>query len=63
MSKCTSVAGHFDGHVDLLKQHGVHHLMQHDQGYTGSHWTPPLGGYLLRIAQAAARVTANKTTM
>jgi hypothetical protein len=36
--------------------------MQHVQGYTGSHWTPPSGNYLLRIALAAAR-TANKTTM
>jgi hypothetical protein len=36
--------------------------MQHVQGYTGSHWTPPSGDYSLRIALAAAR-TANKTTM
>jgi Na+/melibiose symporter-like transporter len=31
--------------------------MQHDQGFTRSHWTPPSGDYSLRIAQAAARVT------
>jgi hypothetical protein len=37
--------------------------MQHFQGYTGSHWTPPSGDYLLRITSAAARATANKTTM
>jgi len=37
--------------------------MQHDQGFTGSHWTPPLGDYLLRIAQAAARATINSTIM
>jgi hypothetical protein len=37
--------------------------MQHIQGYTGNHWTPPSGNYLLRIALVAARVTANKTTM
>jgi hypothetical protein len=37
--------------------------MQHVQGYTGSHWMPPLGDYLLRIASAAARVTENKTKM
>jgi hypothetical protein len=36
--------------------------MQHVQGYTGSHWTPPSGDYSLRIALAAAR-TANKTRM
>ena len=40
-----------------------HRPMQHVQGYTGSHWTPPLGDYSLRIALAAARATANKTTM
>jgi hypothetical protein len=33
--------------------------MQHDQGFTGSHWTLPSGDYLLRISQAAARVTIN----
>ena len=37
--------------------------MQHVQGYTGSHWTPPSGNYSLRIALAAARATANKITM
>jgi hypothetical protein len=37
--------------------------MQHVQGYTGSHWTPPSGDYSLRIALAATRATANKTTM
>jgi hypothetical protein len=28
-----------------------------------AHWMPPLVDYLLRIAPAAARATANKTTM
>jgi hypothetical protein len=37
--------------------------MQHVQGYTGSHWTPSSGDYSLRITSAAARATANKTTM
>ena len=37
--------------------------MQHDQGFTGSHWTPPLGDYSLRIAPAAARATANEMTI
>jgi len=32
-------------------------------GLPGSHWTLPLGNYSLRIAPAAARATANKTTM
>jgi len=37
--------------------------MQYDQGFAGSHWTPPSGNYWLCITPAAARVTANKTTM
>jgi hypothetical protein len=37
--------------------------MQHDRGFTGSHWTPPSGNYLLRIAQAAARATITSTIM
>jgi hypothetical protein len=36
-----------------------HRPMQHGR----SHWTPPPGNYLLHIAPAAARATANKTTM
>jgi len=37
--------------------------MQRDQGFTGSHWTPPSGNYLLHIAPAAARATINTTIM
>jgi len=37
--------------------------MQHDQGFTGSHWTPSSGDYSLRIAQAAARAIINTTMM
>jgi hypothetical protein len=62
-SKCTSVAAHFEGlaHVPVLC--GVHCLMQHVQGYSGSHWTPPPGNYSLCIAPVATGATANKTTM
>jgi hypothetical protein len=35
--------------------------MQQFQGYLGSHWTLPLGNYLLHIAPAATRATANDT--
>jgi hypothetical protein len=62
-NKCTSIAGHFDGHEEALKQYMWHRLMQHVQGNIGSHWMPPSADYLLRIASAAARATANKTTM
>ncbi len=53
----------FDGHADALKQYTWHCPMQHVQGYTGSHWMPPLGNYLLRITPAAARVTGKQMTM
>jgi hypothetical protein len=59
--KCTLSATCFDDHGSLLVQYKVHCLMQHVQGYSRSHWKPPLGKYLLRIAPAAARATANKT--
>jgi hypothetical protein len=34
--------------------------MQHVQGYPESHWTLPLGDYLLHIALAATKATANE---
>jgi hypothetical protein len=63
MNECTSVAGHFNGHAEALKQYMRHCPMQQVQGYTGSHWTLPSGDYSLRIAPAAARTTINKITM
>jgi hypothetical protein len=54
--------GYFDGHGGAPEQYRQHCPMQYVQGYTRSHWTPPLGNYLLRIAPAAARATANKMT-
>ena len=62
-SKCASVAGHFDGHAEALKRYMWHHLMQHVHGFTGSHWTPPSGDYLLRIDPSAARAAINSTIM
>ena len=56
-NKCTSAAGHFDGHGSALVPYGAHRPMQHDQGLTGSHWTQPLGNYSLRIAPVATRAT------
>jgi hypothetical protein len=61
MNKCTSLAGHFDGHGDALEQYRWHFPMRHVQGYSGSHWTPPSGNYSLRIPPAVARATANET--
>jgi hypothetical protein len=62
-NKCTSFASRFDGHSGAPEQYRWHCLMRHVQGYFGSHWMLPLGDYLLRIAPAATRATANKTTM
>jgi hypothetical protein len=62
-NKCTSSAGRFDGHGGAPEQYRRHCPMQHIQGYSGSHWTPPLGNYLLRIAPAAARATGKQTTI
>jgi hypothetical protein len=59
-NKCTSIAGHFDGHAEALKQFMRHCPMDDVQGHIGSHWMPPLVDYLLRIAPVDARATANK---
>jgi hypothetical protein len=61
--KCTSVVAHFKGLAHAPVLWGVHCPMQHVQGYSRSHWTPPLGNYSLCIALAAARATANKIMM
>jgi len=62
-NKCPSVAGHFDGRGEALKQYMWHCPMKHVHGYTGSHRTSPSGDYSLRFASAVTRATANKTTM
>jgi len=46
-NECTSVAGHFDGHAEAMKQYMRHRPMQHVHGYSGSHWTLPSGNYSL----------------
>jgi hypothetical protein len=61
--KCTSFAGCFDGHDGPLVQYKEHCPMQQVQGYTGGHWMPPLGNYLLRIAPVATRATGKLTMM
>jgi hypothetical protein len=62
-NKCTSSAGPFDGHGGAPEQYRRHRPMRHVQGYSGSHWTLPLGNYWLRIAPAAARATGKQTTI
>ncbi len=54
--KCRRIAGDFDCHADAAVQRGAHRPMEHVQGFTGSHWMPPSGKCLCRIAPAAAMV-------
>jgi hypothetical protein len=62
-NECTSVIGHFDCHGGAPGQYRQQCPMQHIQGSLRSHWMPPLGNYLLRIAPAAARATGKQTTI
>jgi hypothetical protein len=61
--KCTSSAGHFDSHGGTPVQCDAHHPMQHVQGYSRSHWMPPLGNYSLCVTPAATRATGKQTMM
>jgi len=54
--KCRQIAGDFDCHGDAAVRRGAHLPIEHIQGFTGSHWMPPSGKYLHRIAPAAAMV-------
>jgi hypothetical protein len=62
-NECTLSAGCFDGLGGAPEQYRRHRLMQHVQGYSGSHWMPPSGNYWLRIAPAAARAMGKQTTI
>ncbi len=50
------IAGNFDCNADAAVRRGAHRPMEHVQGFTGSHWMPPSGKCLRRIAPAAAMV-------
>jgi hypothetical protein len=52
-----------EGHGSAPGGYRRHRPMRHVQGYLGSHWMPPSGKYLLRIAPAAARATGKQTTI
>jgi hypothetical protein len=59
-STCSSIVGHFNGHGSPPVQYEAHCPMQHVQGYSGSHWMPALGDYLLCIAPWLPGQQANK---
>jgi hypothetical protein len=54
--KCRQLDDNFDGHGDAAVQRGAHCPMKHIRGFTRSHWMPPSGECLRRIAPAAAIV-------
>jgi hypothetical protein len=54
--KCRRIDGNFDCHGDAAVHLGVHLLIEHIKGFTRSHWMPPSGECLHRIAPAAAMV-------
>jgi hypothetical protein len=45
--KWTNFAGHFDSRGSALV-YRAHHLMEEVQGFTRSHWMPPLGKYYVQ---------------
>jgi hypothetical protein len=55
-NKCRQIARDFDCHADVAVQRGSHRPMEHIQGFTWSHWMPPLVECLRHIAQAATMV-------
>jgi hypothetical protein len=56
--KCRQIAGNFDCHADVAVWPRAHLPIEHIQGFTWSHWMPPLasGECLCHIAPAAAMV-------
>jgi hypothetical protein len=59
-NECTSNVTHFDGHADVPVQCRLHRPMEGVQGFTQSHWTPPLGEYSHRIAPADNKVVCKE---
>jgi hypothetical protein len=54
--KCRRPAGDFDCLTKAAVRRGAHQPIEHIQGFTRSHWMPPLGECLCRTAPAAIMV-------
>jgi len=54
--KSRRMDGNFDCHGNVAVRRGAHRLMEHIQGFTRSHWMPPSGECLRRIALTATMV-------
>jgi hypothetical protein len=48
INKYTYKAGRFDGHGNAPVCNRVHRPMEEIQGFTRSHWTPPMGKYYVQ---------------
>jgi len=53
---CRRIPGYFNCWMDAAVQHGSHHPLEHVHEFTRSHWIPPSGECLRRIAPAAVIV-------
>jgi hypothetical protein len=54
--KCRRIDGNFYCHGDAAVRRGAHRPIEHVQGFTQSHWMPPLVECSHCIAPAAAMV-------
>jgi hypothetical protein len=54
--KCRQIAGDLDCHTDAVVRLESHRPLEHVHGFTRSHWMPPSGECLRRIAPAAVMV-------
>ena len=52
--KCRQIADNCNCHGDAAEKSRAHCPVEHIQGFTRSHWMPPLGECLHQIAPAAA---------
>jgi len=59
--KCRQIDD-FDDHGDAAVRCGAHRPMEHIQGFTRSHWMPPLGKCLRCIAPMATMATNSSKT-
>jgi hypothetical protein len=48
INKYTYFADRFDAHGNVPVQYRAHHPMEEIQGFTRSHWMPPLGEYYVQ---------------
>jgi hypothetical protein len=55
-TKCRQIDGNFDFHGKAAVRCGAHRPMDHIQGFTRSHWMPPLVKCSHHFAPAAAMV-------